>query len=222
MRQQFGIVASDPLRLLGLQTFFEKREADAITLTGDDAAAFRSVSLTLIDAACTPQLFELVSEFRHLQPTMKLIVVGLSQDSEFIEKVIWSGAKGYLTHQAKEEEILMAIDIVLDGSVWAPRKVLAKLLERDRLERERRLAAPPLTIREREVLDLLVDGLSNREIGQALTINEATVKAHVGRLMRKAGVKNRTALSLRAVDWKNGSGVSAAPVEPEGDAAAGL
>ena len=217
MRQQFGIVASDPLRLLGLQTLFEKREADAITLTGDDAAAFRSVSLTLIDAACTPQLFELVSEFRYLQPAMKLIVVGLSQDPEFIEKVIWSGAKGYLTHQAREEEILMAIDIVLDGSVWAPRKVLARLLERDRLDRERRQAAPALTAREREVLSLLVDGLSNREIGNSLAINEATVKAHVGRLMRKAGVQNRTALSLRAVEWKHGTAENAgAPAEPDG------
>ncbi len=211
MRQRFGIVAADPLRLLGLRTLFEKRDADAVQLSGEDPTALGEVSLTLIDAACTPQLFELIAEFRQTRPEMKLVVVGLSQDPEFVERVIGSGVRGYLTHQAKEEEILMAIDIVLDGSVWAPRKVLARLIERGQMERERRDAAPRLTSREREVLRLLVSGVSNREIGEALQINEATVKAHVGRLMRKAGVGNRTALSLRAMEWRQ------MPEEPEGE-----
>ena len=64
-------------------------------------------------------------------------------------------------------------------------------------------------MREREVVDLLVSGVSNREIGEALKINEATVKAHVGRLMRKGGVSNRTALSLRAMEWRSGSDTEA-------------
>jgi DNA-binding NarL/FixJ family response regulator len=55
------------------------------------------------------------------------------------------------------------------------------------------------TDREKEVLELLVAGRSNREIGQALQIEERTVKAHVAKLMRKVGVQNRIALSVHAI-----------------------
>ena len=91
----------------------------------------------------------------------------------------------------------MAVDIVLDGSVWAPRKILAQLLEKSRTDHQQQ-AKPPaaLTPRETDVLRLLVQGASNKEIGAELNIDAAAVKAHVGRLMRKVGVSNRTALSV--------------------------
>ena len=203
MRYQFGIVAADPLRMLGLRTIFEQKDAEIVMLTGDDAAVLPTLSLVLIDAACTEHLFELVTEFRQARPSMKLVVMGLEHEAAYIERVIGAGVKGYLTHDATASEILMAIDIVLDGSVWAPRKVLASLIESDQLARQRLAAEPVLTKRERDVLQLLTDGLTNKQIGSALTIDEATVKAHVGRVMRKAGVSNRTALSVRAMEWRS-------------------
>ena len=205
MRHQFGIVAADPLRMLGLRLIFAKKDVEIVMLTGDDAAVLPAISLVLIDAACTDHLFELIAEFRQVKPGMKLMVMGLEHDAAFIERVIGSGVKGYLTHDASENEILMAIDIVLDGSVWAPRKVLARLIDKDQLARQRLNAEPSLTKRERDVLDLLTGGLTNRQIGTELSIDEATVKAHVGRLMRKVGVSNRTALSVRAMEWTSTS-----------------
>ncbi len=202
MRQQFGIVASDPLRLLGMRTLFEKKSADVVVLTGDYAALVPSLSLVLIDAACTDDVFGRMAEFRQWAPSLKIMVLGLERDAIFIERVIGAGANGYLTHDALEDEILMAVDIVLDDSVWAPRKVLARLIESDQVARQRLAAQPTFTKRERDVLRLLIGGSTNRQIGEALSIDEATVKAHVGRLMRKVGVTNRTALSLRAMEWQ--------------------
>ena len=201
MRHQFGIVAADPLRMLGMRMIFAKKDVEIVMLTGDDAAVLPAISLVLIDAACTDHLFELIAEFRQVKPGLKLMVMGLEHDAAFIERVIGSGVKGYLTHDASENEILMAMDIVLDGSVWAPRKVLARLIDNDQLARQRLTAEPSLTKRERDVLDLLTGGLTNRQIGTELLIDEATVKAHIGRLMRKVGVSNRTALSVRAMEW---------------------
>jgi DNA-binding NarL/FixJ family response regulator len=125
-------------------------------------------------------------------------VLGDETEPEYIERVIGAGAKGYLSHAAREGEVRMAIEVVLDGSVWAPRKVLSRLLD----STLREVAEPEVrfTRRELEVLRLLALGHPNRQIAQALGVDEGTVKAHMGRLMRKAGVGNRTALTMRAIE----------------------
>jgi DNA-binding NarL/FixJ family response regulator len=78
--------------------------------------------------------------------------------------------------------------------------VLARLLEASAGERRNATPEPKFTEREAQVLQLLVAGRPNREIAEALGIDAATVKAHVGRLMRKMGVDNRIALSVQAVN----------------------
>ncbi|GGA61453.1 DNA-binding response regulator [Edaphobacter acidisoli] len=193
-----GLVATDPLRILGLETLFPKDgPVEVVQLSVPGALDDSGVSLVLIDAACTEHIFELLATFRRSRPRLRLIVLGLESDHEYIQRIIGAGAKGYLTHSAKEAEIRMAIDVVQDGSVWAPRKVLARLLEaRPVPEAEDRLK---LTERELQVLRLLVAGQPNREIARELGIDVITVKAHVGRLMRKMGVENRISLSVQAV-----------------------
>ena len=196
--KRFGIIAADPLRLLGLETIFEDADAvELVSLTGQGALNSSLLDLIFVDASCTDQLFELLSAFQRSRPRLKVIVIGLETDPAYVQKVIGAGAKGYLTHGSATVEIRMAVSIVLDGSIWAPRKVMARLLEASRAAEAEAAAAPPrFTPREEDVLRLLVGGRSNREIASALTVDEATVKAHVGRLLRKVGVENRTALTM--------------------------
>src|SRR5271155_2014153 len=198
-----GLVAADPLRVLGLQTIFpEGGSVEIVPLSVPGALDASGVSLILIDSACTEHIFELLAAFRRTRPHLRLIVLGLEEDHDYIQRIIGAGAKGYLAHSAKGTEVRLAIEIVQDGSAWAPRKVLAKLLELSSAE-ERRAGTvnePKFTKREVQVLKLLVDGHPNRVIGVELGIDVATVKKHVGTLMRKAGVKNRIALSMQAVN----------------------
>jgi DNA-binding NarL/FixJ family response regulator len=199
------LVATDALRVLGLQIIFaDGGPVEVVPLSVPGALDDSGVSLILIDAACTDHIFELLATFRQTRPHLKLIVIGLEENHEYIQRVIGAGAKGYLKHTAKESEIRMAIDIVQDGSVWAPRKVLARLLESSSNEVATAQASPEpkFTGREEQVLKLLVAGRPNRDIARTLGIDEATVKAHVGRLMRKVGVANRIALSVQAVKRK--------------------
>ncbi len=199
-----GVVSTDPLRLLGLEEMLTAHGfEEVVSLSGNGALKSHQFPLIVIDAACTEHLFELLATFQSARPKLKLIVIGLSDDFKYMERVIGAGARGYLTHAAREAEIHMAIDIVLDGSIWAPRKVLARLLDRSGQHPETPpLAEPSFTQRELEVLRLLVAGQSNREIAGLLRIDEGTVKAHVGRLLRKVGVANRTALSVQALSRK--------------------
>jgi DNA-binding NarL/FixJ family response regulator len=204
--QRIGLLTIDPLRTLGLETILSARpglEVVALSAaTGNlDLAGF---SLLVIDADYTEHLSELLTGFRRKYQQLKVIVLGMEGDNNYIERVIGAGAKGYLTHFAKDSEVQMAIDIVLDGSVWAPRKVLANLLEAAGSSTGSGVSdqPPKITGREQQVLKLLVAGRPNREIGRVLGIDEGTVKAHVGRLMRKVGVENRIALTMMAMEKK--------------------
>jgi DNA-binding NarL/FixJ family response regulator len=204
---KLGLVATDPLRILGLQTIFSEEggkggPVEIIPLSVPGALDASGVSLILIDAACTDHIFELLATFRRTRPHLRVIVLGLEEDHEYIQRIIGAGAKGYLAHTAKSSEVRLAIEIVQDGSAWAPRKVLANLLDLSSTEERRTDVEPKFTERESEVLKLLVEGHPNRVIAGELGIDLATVKKHVGALMRKVGVKNRIALSVQVVNRK--------------------
>ncbi len=208
---KLGLVATDPLRILGLQTIFAEgaaeggadvRPVEIVPLSVPGALDASGVSLILIDSACTDHIFELLATFRRTRPHLRLIVLGLEEDHEYIQRIIGAGAKGYLAHTAKGSEVRLAIEIVEDGSAWAPRKVLANLVDLSSAEERREGSAsqPKFTEREAQVLKLLVEGHPNRLIAGELGIDVATVKKHVGTLMRKVGVKNRIALSVQVVN----------------------
>jgi DNA-binding NarL/FixJ family response regulator len=192
-----GVVATDQLRVLGLKAIFsEAMQLEIVHLSIPGALDDANLSLVLIDAECTTHLFELIATFRQVRPVLNLIVLGNETSQEFVQRVIGAGAKGYLPLTAKESEIRMAVEMVRDGSVWAPRKVLSRLLDSQRVAVKSDAAMPRFTAREVEILDLLRGGQPNRDIALALGIDEGTVKAHIGRLMRKVGVSNRIALTV--------------------------
>jgi DNA-binding NarL/FixJ family response regulator len=192
-----GVVATDPLRVLGLKAIFnEAMQLEIVHLSVPGALDDAHLALVLIDAECTPHPLELISTFRQVRPFLKLIVLGNDTSQEYVERVIGAGAKGYLALTSAESEIRMAIDMVRDGSVWAPRRVLSRLLDRQRNAARSPANPPKFTPRELQVLNLLRAGQPNRAIAIALGIDEGTVKAHIGRLMRKVGVNNRIALTV--------------------------
>lgn len=202
--RRFGVIATDPLRVLGLISIFEDQPGvEIVPISGQAALVASGFSILLLDASGTEPALDLLAALRRAKPRTKIIVIGAQGDHAYIEQIIGAGAKGYLTLQSTPEEIRMAFDIVLDGSVWAPRKVLASLIEERRMRDPRRPpGVPTFTTREIEVLRLLVGGRSNRDIASILKIDGSTVKAHVGRLLRKVGVENRTALTVQVMERK--------------------
>jgi DNA-binding NarL/FixJ family response regulator len=202
-RKRVGIVSTDPLRVLGLTSILEaSSNFEAIPLTGPSALKTLGLGIVLIDECATDYLFELIEGFRRERPNLRLVVMGPEPAQEHVERVIAAGARGYLSYAASEGEVRFAIESVDEGSVWASRKVLTRLLDRppSTVQRVAIHEALKLTPREREVLRLLVMGYPNRSIGAALGVDEGTIKAHVGRLMRKVGVVNRTALTMTMLE----------------------
>ncbi|HEV2579156.1 MAG TPA: response regulator transcription factor [Acidobacteriaceae bacterium] len=207
---RIGLVASDPLRLVGMEAILADLPGmEAVPLELDQLGSRPDVAVLILEGRSGGDtLHDLIAKVRREHPQLRIVVVGEGLDPLVIEQVIGAGAKGYLAETASEAEIRMALEVVLDGSVWAPRKVLAKLIEGgsttassasvsgDRIEKR-------MTAREREVLELLMDGRSNRAIAEALGIDEATVKAHLGRMLRKTGAHNRVELTLRAIEERS-------------------
>ncbi len=114
-----------------------------------------------------------------------------------------AGLEATSTNWLRPTTLVRAIRVVDQGLIWAPRRVLSTFIVQagkypgGNLPRARM----DLTPQEKQVLTLLVEGNSNKEIAGPLGIEELTVKAHMAKMMHKVGVKNRIALSVHAVRY---------------------
>ena len=197
-----AVIEPDPLRLIGFRALFESEpEFDIVSVPLDKVATEPDLDMVMLGSHGSQNLFDLMAGLKASRPDLRLLVCGSGADDETILKAIAAGAKGYVDEAATPEEFAMAIRIVNQGSVWAPRRVLSIFIERVTTSPGRIFPAGRVTFtdREKEVLEMLVAGRANKEIGAALGIEERTVKAHVAKLMRKVGVQNRIALSVHAI-----------------------
>ena len=201
-RIRIAVLESDPLRFVGFRTLFESEpDLEPMAATIADLANNKDVELVLLGSRNGQNLFDVMASLKAARPDLRIIVTGSGADDETILKAVAAGAKGYVEEGASPAEFIMAIRIVHQGSVWAPRRVLSTFIERVSSSPGRIFPAGRVafTDREKEVLELLVVGRSNKEVGAVLGIEERTVKAHVAKLMRKVGVQNRIALSVHAI-----------------------
>jgi DNA-binding NarL/FixJ family response regulator len=199
---RIAVVESDPLRFIGFRALLDSHpEFELVSVTLPEIATIPSIDLILLGSRGSLNLFDLMASLKASRADLRILVTGTGADDEMILKALAAGAKGYVDEGATPDEFVMAIQIVNQGSVWAPRRVLSMFIERVTTSPGRIFPAGRVvfTDREKEVLELLVAGRSNKEIGKALGIEERTVKAHVAKLMRKVGVQNRIALSVHAI-----------------------
>lgn len=196
-----GLLDFEPLRIAGLREIFAQ-QSDFQVVATDWAMAFKESSFDLVVVVLRDQAFSLalLARLRSRHPGLKVLVIGAGSEMEKILEAISAGAKGWLEDTATPEQVMQAACSILDGSIWAPRRVLSVFVDRalEGSSARRKRTSPRFTEREEEVLQQLVLARSNREIAQALSIREQTVKSYVARLMRKVGVGNRIALSVQA------------------------
>jgi DNA-binding NarL/FixJ family response regulator len=203
---RIGLLDFEPLRVAGLREILTSR-ANFEVGSADLTASFRKqqFDLVILLARRRAESYVLLGRMKVRHPSMKAIVMAREGDDDTIMSAISAGAKGWLEETASPDQVLQAVDIVLSGSIWAPRRVLSRLVDRalGAAGAPLRAPVPRFTEREEEVLQQLVLARSNREIAKALNIQEQTVKSYVARLMRKMGVDNRIALSMQAAegDW---------------------
>jgi two-component system, NarL family, response regulator len=115
----------------------------------------------------------------------RIIVLTTYDGDENIYRALKAGARGYLLKDSGKDDLLSAIRAVHEGRSYVPPEIATRLVTRTQ-------AGAPLTTREIEVLQLIAEGKSNKEIGAALFISEGTVKTHVNSIHEKLSVSDRT------------------------------
>ena len=134
---------------------------------------------------------EAITQIRGEFPGARIIVLTTFDGDEDIYRAVQAGAQGYLLKDMFFEELEAAIRKVHAGARLIPGSVAERLAAR--------MSSSELTGRELEVLRQIVDGKSNKEIGSALNISEATVKSHINNILSKLGVSDRTQAATTAL-----------------------
>jgi DNA-binding NarL/FixJ family response regulator len=132
-----------------------------------------------------------------------IVIVTTFELDEYVARAIRAGASGFLVKDTEPVELIRAVHVVASGDALLSPSVTRRLLERigDTLRKEpdtRALQA--ITEREREVLGLVGQGLTNEEIGRALFLSPLTAKTHVSRIMAKLGARDRVQLVVIAYE----------------------
>ena len=136
-------------------------------------------------------------------PDVAVVVLTTFADDESILAALGAGARGYLTKDSGRQDIARAIRAAAAGQSVLDRAVQERLIASLTAARPAAALAPPpdLTPREREVLTLIGQGLSNRAIAEHLFVSEATVKTHINNLFAKANIRDRADAVRRAIAY---------------------
>ena len=162
------------------------------------------VDLALVDVRM-PDLdgLELLRAIKAEWEEMPVIMLSTYENAPYVKRALADGAAGYLLKDATPEDLSQAINVAMSGSgnVLSPR-VIQNLFEDQEASNNAsngRRSEYSLTQREHDILALLAEGRSNREIAGRLYLSEKTVKAHLAAIFRKLGVTNRTQAAMMAV-----------------------
>ena len=131
----------------------------------------------------------------------RILILTTFDLDDYVHDAIRAGASGFLLKDVRPAELVDAIRLVASGKALLAPTALQRLLERFRApEPPRDGALPNLTEREREILQLVAEGLSNAEIASRLVLSETTIKTHISNLLRKLGVRDRVQAVIAAYD----------------------
>lgn len=128
-----------------------------------------------------------IKRIKEISPKIKIIILTIHDQEEYVYEVTRAGAEGYVQKDIKPDDLKNAIDEVIDGGSVFPRS-LEKQVKESTQEEE----IESLSNREQEVMEHLAQGMSNKQIANALYISEKTVKNHVSNILRKLKVNDRT------------------------------
>lgn len=180
--------------LKGFITDYNKAKVVGEANNGQDAITYSealSPHLILMDIDMPIMSgIQATQEIKKKYPTICIIIISMHNEKGLIKKLISFGADGYLLKNSTKDEVLKAIDSVLSGGKYFSEDVLNSL--DDKIDTKDSLSdlKSQLTDREIEIIQLVCEGLTNKEIGENLFISHRTVDTHRTNLMKKLEIKN--------------------------------
>jgi len=206
------LVDDDALLRSGLRAILSSDDAIEVVEEAENGrlavqrAPHRRPDVVLMDVRM-PELDGIAAtgELLAATPEAKVIVLTTFETDEYILGALRAGASGFLLKRSSPEQLIAAIHTVAEGEALLSPSVTRRLI--DRVAAHPLMSGPvdprlaELTPREREVLELIAQGLSNSEIAAALTVERTTVKTHVKRVLTKLGARDRVHAVILAYEW---------------------
>ena len=147
--------------------------------------------------------FEAIRAIREVSPKSRIVVLTMHEDELYLLQALEAGASAYLVKGSSPSDLCTAIRAVVRGEAYfsptAARHILSGYLRRQGQAREQANPVYSLSAREREVLRLILEGLTSREIALRLTLSVNTIERHRANMMQKLGVHNRVELVKAAL-----------------------
>jgi DNA-binding NarL/FixJ family response regulator len=176
--------------LAGLEEGVEVLEASSAGEALDVLAAHAQLELVLLDVNLPDRDgLSLLAEFGRRAPDLPVVMLSGVQDPALMHQALDAGAAGFIPKSSLSQVIVPALKLVLAGGVYVPPQMLPA---QSAAKGAAALAGPELTPRQRQVLKLVIDGRSNKEIAAALALSEPTVKGHLIAVFRALQVRTRT------------------------------
>jgi two-component system response regulator NreC len=195
----------------GIKSLLEE-EADIIVVgeAGDGSQAVRLVEqlrpdIVLMDLSM-PGMdgVEATRQIRARFPDIRVVVLSMHENEEYVFRVLRAGASGYVLKRATTSELVLALRAVAAGSTFLSPAIseilIGDYVQRAKASDQRDEILDILTPREREVLQLIAKGFSNRQIAERLQISVKTVETHRGNMMSKLDIHDRAGLVKFAFD----------------------
>ena len=184
----------------GLEVVGEARDG----LEAINSIKKKQPDLLLLDLSM-PRLsgISVIKELRRQFSEMRILVLTIHESDQYVIETFEAGANGYCIKDASREELLLAINSILSGKTYISPGIADNVME-GYLEGHKKIKSKSswenLTHREREVLKLLAEGYTNKQIGDLLNISVKTVEKHRANIMQKLNLHNAAALTAFAID----------------------
>lgn len=148
---------------------------------------------------------ETLKKIKQINPSLKIIMLTVYDAREYLIETLNLGANGYMLKDAEADSLVKAIEAVYNGGSYIHPNLAGELfkeINRQRVNKSSKSGVEALTKREYEVLLLIAEGMSNKDISEHLVISEKTVKNHVSSILRKLDLQDRTQAAIFAIKQK--------------------
>jgi len=172
---------------------------DAQTL---EVATLKKYAPDIVILDLDGHVLDIDETIRRLQEALghaKICVLTAHARPEVMQRCLSAGVEGYVAKDTTPAELVRAIKAVASGSSYADPRIAGGLLRRRSTGNSRRPDNQELSVRESEIIRLIANGLSNKEISQRLSLSEKTVKNHISRIFSKLNISARTQAAVHAI-----------------------
>jgi DNA-binding NarL/FixJ family response regulator len=182
-------------------------DLEVVAEAGDGADAVSTaiteeVDLVILDVSM-PRMTGLhaAHELNRLRPDLRLLILSMHENEQYLYEALKAGASGYVVKTVADRDLVEACRAAMRGEPFVYPGAMTALIREylHRVRNDRRLREDPLTPRELQIVKLIAEGDSSKQIAEALTISEKTVERHRANILEKLGMRDRVHLTRYAI-----------------------